>query len=69
MLDALEMPPWSMLLQILTPSICLPLEKGLLSPTPTNQECYAVTQHCSLSFLKEKKKKSDFIASLCVTVV
>lgn len=50
------MPPRTMLLQTLTPAICLTLEKGLLSPTPTNQECCAVIQHCSLSFLKEKKR-------------
>lgn len=51
------MPPkWSMLPQILTPAICLPLEKGLFSPTPTNQECCAVIQHCSLSFFKEIKE-------------
>lgn len=65
MLDALEMPPWIMLLQILTPAICLPLEKGLLSPTPTNQECCAVIQHCSLSSLKEKKKRNQISSLLC----
>lgn len=57
MLSILEMPLLSMLLKTPTPAICLPLEKGPLSPTSTNQECCAVT---TALFTEKKKKKIRF---------
>lgn len=60
MLSILEMPLSNMLLKTLTPAICLPLEKGQLSPTSTNQECCAGTA----ALFTEKKKKKNQISLL-----